>query len=370
MALINTLDPVIVAERLATWLPTVVQGAEDVAVTDVQVSASNGMSSESVLLTGTWTADGERTSLGLVARVAPTQGGLFPSYDLEREARVMSALSTGSGAAVPKVVAHERTGEVLGAPFLLVERVYGEVPADDPPYTMTGWVLELDSDQRATLYDKAVATLAEIAKADWRALDLGSLAAPGEGTPTDRLLAYWRDFYDWAGAGRRSATIDAAWEWLDANRPATESAPVVCWGDARLGNLMFGDDQRVTGVFDWEMAQLGPHEFDLGYLLFTGRVWSEGLGAPVPAGFPDAASAVARFEELSGLEVRDLAWWEAFAGVRCAILLLRVGSLMIELGALPGDAALPIANPASVALANLLGLPLPGAEAGWITGHR
>ncbi|HSV40285.1 MAG TPA: phosphotransferase family protein [Nocardioidaceae bacterium] len=371
MALINTLDPATVASRLAAWLPSVIKGAEDVVISDVQVSASNGMSSESALLVGEWTVDGVRETRGLVARVAPTQGGLFPSYDLEREAKVMTALSVGTDAAVPKVVAHERTGEVLGAPFLLVERVYGEVPADDPPYTMTGWVLELSAEQQATLFDNALRVLADIAKADWKALDLGSLAPTTEGaTPTDQLLTYWRDFYTWAGAGRRSATIDAAWEWLDANRPSADSNPVVCWGDARLGNLMFGPDQQVTGVFDWEMAQLGPHEFDLGYLLFTNRVWSDGLGVPLPAGFPEPAAAVARFEELSGLEVRDIDWWEAFAGVRCAILLMRVGCLLIELGAMPADAPMPIANPASVALAALLGLPTPGTETGWITGSR
>lgn len=368
MALINTLDPETVAARLTEWLPTVVAGISDLEISDVVVSTSNGMSSESVLLQATWTVNGTRATRGLVARVAPTQGGLFPSYDLGREARVMTALSAGSGAAVPEVVAHEITGEVLGAPFLLVERVYGDVPADDPPYTMTGWVLDLSEAQQATLFDNTLATLAEIATAEVEAPDLVSSDLPG--SPTDQLLAYWRWFHEWAANGTASATIDSAWEWLDANRPEHESDPVVCWGDARLGNLMFGADQQITGVFDWEMAQLGPHEFDLGYLLFTNRVWSEGLGVPLPAGFPDRSSAVARFEELSGLSVRDLDWWEVFAGVRCAVLLMRVGNLMIELGAMPADAPMPITNPASIVLASMLGLPAPGTEAGWITGSR
>jgi hypothetical protein len=91
---------------------------------------------------------------------------------------------------------------------------------------------------------------------------------------------------------------------------------------------------------------------------------------PLPGGFPDTATTLARYQELSGLTVRDIAWWEAFAGIRCAILLLRVGNLLIELGALPADAALPLTNPASVALAQLLDLPAPGVQAGWITGNR
>jgi len=43
---------------------------------------------------------------------------------------------------------------------------------------------------------------------------------------------------------------------------------------------------------------------------------------------------------------------------------------MIDLGALPPDAALPLANPASAALAAMLDLPAPTAQAGWITGNR
>jgi aminoglycoside phosphotransferase (APT) family kinase protein len=133
---------------------------------------------------------------------------------------------------------------------------------------------------------------------------------------------------------------------------------------------MFGPDQQVTGVFDWEMAAFGPHELDLGYFLFLHRTYTDGLGVPAPEGFPDRAAMVTRYEELSGLTVRDVDWYEAFAGVRGAILLMRVGTLMIDLGALPPDAAMPLANPASYALAALLGLPAPEAESGWITGNR
>lgn len=371
MALINALDPEKVAERLGVWMVDVLPGVSDVSFTDVYIPASNGMSSESVLMEAEWSVGGNRVRQGLVARVAPTSGGLFPDYDLAREARIMNAIANGTHAPAPKVIAVDTSGDILGAPFLLMERAYGDVPSDDPPYTVTGWVMELDDAERATLYDNAVATLAQLARADVKALGLDELLSPELGaTPTDQLLAYWRNFYSWAAAGQTSPTIDAAWEWIHANRPAQESAPVVCWGDARLGNLMFGPGQQVTGVFDWELAQIGPHEFDLGFLLFTTRTWSQGLGVPLPGGFPDADAAVRRYEELSGLDVQDIDWWEAFAGVRCAVLLLRVGNLLIELGALPADAAMPLANPASIALAAMLDLPAPGSEAGWITGNR
>jgi aminoglycoside phosphotransferase (APT) family kinase protein len=371
MAVINRLDPSAVRECLGAWLPGVLPGVTDVVVSDVKVNASNGMSSESVLLEAEWTVDGQRRRRGLVARVAPAGGGLFDVYDLGREARVMSALAGATEVPVPRVIACETEGRVLGAPFLLLERAYGQVPSDDPPFTMAGWVLDLPEDQRGVLVDSALGVLAGIHTADWRGLDLGFLARPELGaTALEQLWRRWESFYAWTGRGHTSPTIDAAWEWLREHRPKHESAPVVSWGDARLGNLMFGADQKVTGVFDWEMAALGPHELDLGYFLFLNRVYTQGLGVPVPTGFPDRAATVTRYEELSGLEVSDLDFYEAFAGVVGAILLMRVGRMMIDLGALPPDAAMPLANPASVALAAILDLPAPAAQTGWITGNR
>lgn len=371
MALINQLDPATVGESLAAWLPSIVDGASDVQVTDVQVSASNGMSSESVLLEAAWTVGGERAQRGLVVRVAPADGGLFQTYDLAREGQVMGALAAHTAVPAPEVIAHETTGDVLGAPFLLVGRVYGEVPADDPPFTMAGWVLELTDEQRARMFDGALAVIAGIATADWQALGLGALARPDLGdSPLDQQLRYWEEFYTWTRGDLGSPTIDAAITWLREHRPQAESDPVVVWGDARPGNLMFGPEQEVTGVFDWEMAALGPHELDLGYFLFLHRTYTDGLGVPSPGGFPDRAAMIARYEELSGLPVADIDWYEAFAGVRGAVLLMRVGLMMIDLGALPADASMPLANPASFALAAMLDLPAPTAESGWITGNR
>lgn len=372
MALRNDLDPEHVATRLAAWLPGVLPGLDDLRVGEVHIPSSSGMSSESVLLTATWTTAGSARERGFVARVAPSGRGLFPAYDLAREARVMSALATRTDVPVPAVLAHEDTGSVLGAPFLLLERCHGQVPPDDPPFTTAGWVLELSPERQATLYDNALRALAGIHRADVRALGLADLGdAAGGDAALDGQLSHWRNFYAWAAQGRPSPTIDAAWDWIEAHRPPADDRCAVCWGDARLGNLMFGDDLEVTGVFDWEMAALGSPEIDLAYFLFLNRVYTEGLGGvPSPPGFPDRAATVARYEQLSGFTVGQLEFYEAFAGLRGAILLLRVGRMMIELGLMPADAAMPLVNPASVTLATLLDLPAPGPDAGWITGSR
>jgi len=329
------------------------------------------MSSETVLLDASWADGAERTSRGLVVRVPPDVG-LFPDYDIAREAKVMSALAEHGDVPVPRVLAHESTGDVLGVQFLLIERAYGKVPGDDPPFVTGGWVVDLARAERAKMYDSALRAIAAIQTVDPVAAGLGDLRHAELGdTVVDQELEYWRRFYDWAAGERRSPLVDAALEKLAATRPTQpDRTLVVSWGDARFGNLMFGDDHEVAAIFDWEMATLGRPEVDLGYFLFFDRVYSTGIGAPRLEGFPGRDATIARFQELTGHTVTDLDWFEAWAALRGTILLLRVGNLMIEHGQLPPDAALPLNNPAAHVLAGLLGLQVPQGPAAWISGHR
>lgn len=371
MALQNRTDPTAIGDALEKWLPAILDTAGAVRVSGLHIPSASGMSSETVLFDCAWTDDGEPHQRSLVARIPPADGGLFPDYDLARELRVMSTLAEHTDAPVPGVVAHEDTGTVLGSPFALLERVYGQVPGDDPPFVTGGWVVELEPAQRAALYDEALTAIASIQRADPHALGLADLCHPDLGdTVIDQQIEYWRRFYHWAAGNRRSATIDAAFETLTATRP-TEGGPlVVSWGHARFGNLMFGPDQTVTGILDWEMATLGRPEVDLAYFLFFDRLYSTGMNLPRLDGFPDRDATITRFEQLTGHTLRDLDWFEAWAALRGSILLLRVGNQMIELGLLPEDAAMPLNNPASQVLATLLGLPAPDGQTGWITGHR
>ncbi|MCW3039811.1 MAG: phosphotransferase [Solirubrobacterales bacterium] len=370
MALKNTLEPAAVAGRLAAWLPGALGVDGPVEVTGVLLPTASGMSSETLLFDAAWNTNGERVQRGLVARVPPSVG-LFPDYDIAREAQVMTALAEHSDAPVPAVLAHERTGEVLGAEFLLLERAYGEVPGDDPPFVSGGWVVDLEPEARATMYDSALRALAAIQRLDPAAAGLSALRHGNpDGGVLEQQLIYWREFYAWAAGGRANPLIDAALDRLESTKPADHGPLVVSWGDARFGNLMFGEDHEVTAVLDWEMATLGPPEVDFGYWLFFDRLYSSGIGAPRLTGFPERDVAIARFAELTGRPARDLDWFEAWAALRGAILLLRVGNLMIEHGQLPADAALPYNNPAAHVLGALLDLPVPDGAAEWISGNR
>jgi aminoglycoside phosphotransferase (APT) family kinase protein len=364
MALSNTTDPRHAERQLTAWLSAKLEDANDVRVHGARVPTAGGLSAETVLLEASWTHSGEQRTRSLAARVQPSGDAVFPTYDFATEFRVLAALGC-AGVPVPEVLWHEQDHSVLGGEFIVMEQVDGRVPADDPPYTMEGWVLDLSADEQATLYDNALQALAAIHRVDWRGAGLDVLQRG-----LDEQLAYWERTFAWAAEGESNPTVEAAFEWIHANRPPDAASPVLNWGDARLGNILFADDLSVAAMLDWEMAALGSPELDLGWWMFLIRNHTDAIGAPMPAGFPGRQATIARYEELTGHSVEHLEFYEAFAGLRLAIIMHRAGNLMIATGLLPPDAPMKLSNPCSRLLAELLGLPAPEGSVQSFVGNR
>jgi aminoglycoside phosphotransferase (APT) family kinase protein len=370
MALSNKTNPEQAERQLTTWLSAKLPNATGVQVSDAHVPADAGLSAETILFTAAWTEDGESHRRELVARVRPSGAAVFPTYDFEAEFRVIDALHR-AGLPTPEALWYEPDDSLLGGEFIVMERLYGRVPTDDPPFTATGWVLDLTPEERATLCENAMQVLAQIHATDWRAaglefLDRRELGAPG----LDQHIAHWENTFEWAAEGEPNPTVEAAFEWIRENRPTQEEPLVLNWGDARIGNMMFGEAMDVTGVLDWEMVSLGSPELELGWWLFLLRHHTEGIGAPLPEGFPTREETVRRYEELSGHPVRHIDFYEAFAGLRLSILMHRAGNMMIAAGLLPPDAPMKLNNPASQLLAKLVGLPSPEGASQSFIGNR
>jgi aminoglycoside phosphotransferase (APT) family kinase protein len=368
MALANR-NPEEIREDLRSWLERHLDDAHDVAITAIDVPAASGMSNLTVLFGASWTTP-EGPGVGeFVARVAPAGPAIFPSCDLNREAAVMNALSA-AGQPVPLVRWVENDATVLGSPFLVMERAYGKVPADDPPFTVAGWVQDLTDDERYRMCVSSLEAMASIHDFDWRGAGLGFLA-PSEGASLfARDLATWRHFYDWARAGETNPTVEAGLAWMVEHRPSDDREPVLNWGDARIGNVMFADDLTVNAVLDWEMVGLGQPDVEVAWWLFILRHHTEGIGAPMPPGFPTREEVVAIYEKASGRSLDHLDYYEVWAAVRLAIIMHRAGNLMIELGILPPGAPMRLNNPASQLLAKLIGAPAPAGDAQSFIGNR
>jgi aminoglycoside phosphotransferase (APT) family kinase protein len=122
MALIHTLDPAAAEAALRNWLAERLTDARDVAVTDLQIPQSAGMSMTTILFAARWTgADGEQ-SQDFVARVAPQGPGVFKTPDLSKEYRLLKALHDTS-VPVPEAYWREEDPSVVGAPIMVVERI-------------------------------------------------------------------------------------------------------------------------------------------------------------------------------------------------------------------------------------------------------
>jgi aminoglycoside phosphotransferase (APT) family kinase protein len=371
MALLNKRDPHEAASRLASWLAERMGSAHDVRVLDVEVPASSGLSNETILFDAAWRNEDGEWRRRLVARVEPTGPSVHPSYDLEREFRVMQALSAHGVVPVPTPLWIEVDPSVLGARFLVMERVDGRIPADDPPFTTGGWVVELDPVGQAALYGNGLEAMAAIHRTDWAALGIGVVDRPEYGPAgIEQQLRYWESTFEWAADGRDNPTIAAALAWVRDNRPPDRGLLALNWGDARVGNMIFSDDLSVAAVLDWEMVALANPELDLGWWLFITRYCTEGVGAPLPPGFLDRDATIERYHELTGHNVEHIDYYETFAAIRLAILYHRAGGLMLKAGLVPADSTMSVNNPITQLLAGMGDFPRPAGEAQSLIGKR
>ena len=115
----------------------------------------------------------------------------------------------------------------------------------------------------------------------------------------------------WSTQGRSYPVTDAALAWLLERGPAvTPSEPVLLWGDARVGNIVFAPDLSVAAIIDWEFASIGPPKLDVAYWLTFEEFLTDASGIARLEGFPGAQSTVDYYCAHSGRQLPDLAYYE------------------------------------------------------------
>ncbi len=348
-------DPEETRTKLARWLQSQMPGASALEITGLTPPAATGFSNDTLLFDAAWDQDGQRREQGFVARIKPSGYAVFPEYDLRLQYNVMQILAQKSDVPVPKMYWFEDDESVLGAPFYVMGKVEGQIPGDNPPYHVAGWVTEITPQDRAEFWWNALDAMARIHKLDWQKLGFDFLERPQLGPPgLVQQMRYYDDYFRWAARGKAQPITEKAWEWLKANLP--DDQPVsLCWGDARIGNMIFRDN-KVQAVLDWEMVTLGDPQQDLAWWLFLDKHHSEGLGTPRLEGFPTHAATIARYEELMQRQLRHMKFYEVFAGFRFAVVMMRVAQMMISYEVLPPDSDLETNNIVTQLLAKILGL--------------
>ncbi|MEX7472929.1 phosphotransferase family protein [Mycobacterium adipatum] len=324
--------------QLSQWLATVLpeRGAPQVSIEN-GVDA-NGMSSETILLTARWGDDEQR----LVARVAPTSGDVpvFSSYRLDHQFELMRLIGELTDVPVPRVRWIDTGGEVLGTPFFLMDRVDGDVPPDVMPYTFGGnWFADAAPERQRELQDATVEVLAKlhaIPDAAQRFSFLTEVDPPGD-TPLRRHFGWLKEWYEFAVPDiGRSALVERALVWLEEHFPTdiAASAPVLTWGDSRVGNVLYRDFRPVA-VLDWEMATVGPRELDVSWIIFAHMVFQELAGLAGLPGLPEVLredDVRATYERLTGATLGDLHWFYIYSAVIWCCVFMRTTARRVHFG--------------------------------------
>jgi aminoglycoside phosphotransferase (APT) family kinase protein len=259
---------------------------------------------------------------GEVVLRRPPLGHVLPTaHDMAREYRVQTALAV-TDTPVPRTLWFEGADGVLEAPFYVMERVVGHVCRNSLP---TGYA---DSpEERHRIATALVDTLAGLHTIEPDAVGLGDFGRP-EGF-MERQLRRWTEQFEASKTGDVPA-VDALRQALAAAQPPQRHASIV-HGDYRLDNTVLHPTRpgQIVAVLDWELSTLGDPLADLGTLL---AYWSEPddpevlvaarMMPPVTAasGFLSRTEVIDRYAELTGFEVADVAWYQAFSYFKLAII--------------------------------------------------
>jgi aminoglycoside phosphotransferase (APT) family kinase protein len=279
---------------------------------------SIGQSNDTFSLDVTSASSGRSEVIRLVLRTTPSGPGLVEPYDMAKQFNVLDALSR-SDVPVPDVRWLELDESVLGRPFFVMDRLDGTVfELTVPDYVREGGPEKL---HRMSL--NFVDTFARLHEWDWESTPLANMdRGPGSAV---REVDWWASEIDRVKRGPHPA-LDALADWLRRTAPPPPLRYSLLHGDCKWGNVMW-DDERVAGVLDWEMAQVGDPLIDIGYATM---LWDLGGPATIP-GVISSAEFLEIYQKATGADISRIQWYQVLATFKVVAICL-VGSMLFAEG--------------------------------------
>ncbi len=251
----------------------------------------------------------------LVLRRPPMGQHVRGGHDMGREFRLLTALA--GHVPVPEALGFEPTGDVLGAPFYVMEHVPGAIlRASDPNPP--------DAAAMARVADAFVETLAGLHALAPETVGLSDLGNP-DGY-VGRQVAGWAKRYA-SAATDVLPDIDRAFAWMTENQPP-ESGAAVIHNDFKYDNLVLDPETlAIRAVLDWELATVGDPLMDLGSSL---GYWVEATDPPAlraaalsPTwwpGNPTRAGLVQMYEARTGRRVEHAPFYTVYGLTKLAVI--------------------------------------------------
>lgn len=241
------------------------------------------------------------------------------AHDMVREAGVLRRLAPHYPPA-PRVEVICDDNQVLGRPFYLMERRFGEILRRSGPTS---------PDAPPRIAAAFVDALAEL-----HAIDIFECGLDQLGKPDGFLL---RQVNGWSKRWSEAQTrplppMERLSVWLLENLPESPR-PTMVHNDYKLDNVMLAEDDpgQIVAVLDWEMASVGDPLVDLGVML---AYWPE-AGDPearreaispitTQPGWPSRSELLDRYHQKTGRDVSGVAYYEVFGLFKLAVVLEQI----------------------------------------------
>jgi aminoglycoside phosphotransferase (APT) family kinase protein len=199
-----------------------------------------------------------------------------------------------AGYPVPRVLALERDASPFGKPFVIMERVAGEM--------MWSPLFRSPEPRQSALLGLLCELFVRLHRLDWRPFvaDPAAVERAGPYAFVDGWLAEARSILGQFGVPDAAAMLD----WLEVRRdrvPCVQPAPVHL--DYHPNNILLGRDGSAH-VIDWTQIQVSDPRFDLAWTLML-------VGAA--EGWPWRDRILAEYERLAGASIEALDWFEVAA---------------------------------------------------------
>lgn len=246
----------------------------------------------------------------------PPFGKIAPgAHDMGREYKVLSKLNRFYSPA-PQAYHLCEDDTIIGARFILLERRSGVIVRTKILDCFKGVT---NAEERLT--DALVKAEADLHRVDAAAAGLSNFGKP-QGY-LERQLAGWEKRWHLSKTEEHPA-FDETIKLLKADMPQSQAISIV-HNDFKFDNCQFQPDNpdRVTSVFDWDMATLGDPLLDFASTLsYWPDPFLKDLPLPVllSGNFPDKTYLIAKYQEYSGFSMERLPWYEALAYCRTAVI--------------------------------------------------
>jgi aminoglycoside phosphotransferase (APT) family kinase protein len=244
-------------------------------------------------------------SLGsYVLKLAPAGVARRGNTDVYRQAPLLRGLAK-AGMPVPAVPWASPREDLLGAPFIIMERLPGRIFFVWDPHGS----FPSETGPLRALWLQAAQVLARLHQVNWQ-----TVLADWE-----RPRALRDELNNWVPLLRHaetSALRDAGLELhrlLAAHIPEDRPTGLV-HGDFQPGNILYVDG-KANAVIDWELASIGAQGLDVGWLMmFTdGLAWPSTCRPVAPLSSTDLLDA---YRDAGGPALANMDWYQPFAQFR------------------------------------------------------